>query len=126
MDARELIQRLQASRERMLEAAGATFRVALPTDHAWRTTIEAHRNAEGLLQEAKAFRAILDAAIIGWEGVTAALLLGEEGGDEPLPFSPDARAALLDHRQDIADQIVILIADAMRTRRKQRETQAKN
>lgn len=126
MEAQDLIARLLASRQRTVEAAGATFTVTLPTDHAWRTTIEAHRNSEGVLQEARAFRAILDAAISGWSGVTTRHLLADAETAEPVPFTPALRSVLLDHRQDIADEIVVGLAAQMRARRVQREDAAKN
>lgn len=125
MDSKELAERLRASRRGTVQAAGATFEVTLPTDHAYRVLIESHRSPDRQLQEAKAYRAVLEEAITGWQGVTVGHVL-PEGGDEPLPFTPENRALLLDHDQELIDLLTLEIWRLMKTRREARESARKN
>jgi hypothetical protein len=116
---------LEAARRCTAQAAGATFYLQLPTDHAWRVTLERHRDADGRLLEARAFRALVESSVTGWEEVTAALFM-PEGDAEPLAFSAEALALLLEHRQDITDALTLTLGAAVAERRKAREQLAKN
>lgn len=121
----DLIARLEAARSVQIEAAGASFSVRLPTDHAWRALVQRHADAHGRLLEAEAFRALLDEALVGWSGVTERLV-DPAAGETPLAFDAQARRALLDHRQDVADEIAVAVALKLRERREAREAAAKN
>lgn len=101
------------------------FRIRLPADHVWRVALESNRDTEGRVIEAQAFRVILNTALIGWEGVTTRDLM-PDAACEPLPFSPEARALLLDNRQDIADVLTVHIGAKLRERREAREAAQKN
>jgi hypothetical protein len=125
MELNHLRAALEAAREFSAEAAGCRFNLRLPTDHAWRVTLEQHRDAAGQLLEARAFRALLEQAIRGWEGVTATLFV-PDGGAEPVAYSPEALALLLEHRQDIADVLTLAMGARVAERRKAREALAKN
>lgn len=128
MDLSNLVARLEAARQAEVEADGASFRLRLPNDHTWRVTLERHRDVTGQLQEAAAFRDILNQALIGWQGVTTGHLGVAEAGAAPevLPFSAEARNLLLDHRQDIADALTIGLATKIADLRAAREAAAKN
>lgn len=125
MDAAAFKAQLDAARGFTAEAGGASFRLRLPTEHAWRLALEQHRDDRGRLLEARAFRAVLDAALVGWEGVTGRTVSPAAPAD-PLPFSPDARALLLDHRQDIADELAVALGLELSRRRAAREDAEKN
>lgn len=125
MDLAQLRAALDAARRFTAEAAGATFELQLPTDHAWRVTLERHRGDDGRLLEAQAFRALLEQSVTGWSGVSAALFT-PDGGDAPVPHSAEALALLLEHRQDIADALTLAMGAQVAARRKAREQLAKN
>jgi len=116
---------IEAAHQAEAQAAGATFKLRLPSEHTWRVMIEGHRDSEGRVLEALAFRSVLNSAVIGWEGVKTTHIL-PEAPDEALPFTPAARSELLDARQDIADEITIALALKMRERREKREAARKN
>lgn len=116
---------LEAARQIEAVLGGGTYRLRMPTDHAWRVALEAHRDADGRVIESRAFRAILNTALVGWEGVTTADLL-PEAEPAPLPYSDEARALLLDNRQDIADALTVHIGMKLRERREAREAARKN
>lgn len=115
--------RLEAARAFEHVVGGVAFRLRLPTEHAWRLALESHRDAHGRLLEAKALRAVLDEAVVGWQGATEALL-GE--GETALEFSAEARTLLLDHRQDLADELAVALGVRLAERRAAREATRKN
>lgn len=125
MDLADFRARLEAARAFEAEVEGAKFRLRLPTEHAFRTTLEAHRDSAGRLLEAEAFRAVLDTALVGWDGVKTTHI-DAEAAEAPLPFSADTRALLLDHRQDIADQLSTACWVRRVDRRAKREEALKN
>lgn len=123
MDVAAFKARLDAARAFDHVAGEITFRLRLPTEHAWRLALESHRDPHGRLLEAKALRGVLDEAVVGWEGVTGAVF-GE--GDAAIAFSAEARALLLDHRQDLADELAVALGLRLAERRAAREAAAKN
>lgn len=125
MDVSAFKAQLDAARSFTAEAGGAVFRLRLPTEHAWRLALERNRDPQGRVLEAQAFRALLDAALVGWESVTFATV-SPASPAEPLPFSADARGLLLDHRQDIADELAVALGLEIVRRREAREAVAKN
>lgn len=116
---------LEASRQFVAEAAGATFTLRLPTDHVWRVTLESHRDAHGHLMEAQAFRGILIVSVVGWSGVTADMIL-PLAEKSPIPHSAEALRLLFDNRQDIADELMVQVAAKLRERRVALEAARKN
>lgn len=125
MEFATLQAQIRASRQAAIEAAGASFNLQLPSDHAWRVTLEANRDEIGRLQAALAAHQILSTAITGWSGVTARHLLAD-GPDDPVDFSPGARAELLDARPDIADELMAEIGRRLKDRRDKRDAARKN
>ena len=120
MDLTTLQAQIRASRQFTAKVDGVTFNIELPSDHAWRITIETNCDAEGRLVGSRASRATLLATITGWEGLTERHLLSSAPAD-PLPFSPAARSELLDTRQDIADDLMIQIGVKLAERREARD-----
>jgi len=125
MDFAAFKAQLEATRSFEAEVAGARFRLRLPSQHAWRRELEQHRDEHGRLLEARAFRAVLDAALVGWAGVTAALI-DPAAASDAVPFSADARTLLLDCRQDIADALIVALGNRLADARQAREAAAKN
>lgn len=107
------------------EIAGARFTLQLPTEHAFRRLVEANRDAHGQLLEAQAFRALLDTSLVAWAGVTWRHL-DPDGDAQPMPFDAETRQLLLEHRQDIADRLMLAIGARMAERRAKREAGGKN
>lgn len=116
---------LDAARRITVPVGEKKFHLIAPTDHAWRCAVEANRDGAGRVMEAKAFRGLLDTALVGWESVTTADIAVDVAA-EPLPFSPENAALLLDHRQDIADELTLELGVRMAERRTKRESARKN
>lgn len=125
MDLVTLQAQIRAARQIFVEHDGARFALELPTEHTWRTVAETHRDGDGRVLHTRAARAVLQEAIIGWEGLTAQHLFAEAPAD-PLPFSAAARSELLDARQDIADELIAAVGAKLAARREKRETARKN
>jgi len=125
MDFSSLKALLDAARSFEVEVDGARFKLMLPTDYACRVAIENHRNAAGDVVGSKSAREILDAAVVGWDGVKTSHFSPEMDG-EAMPFSVPARTVLLDVRVDIADQLTNEIAERIEQRRARMEAARKN
>jgi hypothetical protein len=125
MDFAELKAKLDRSREFELQIEGVKFRLRLPTDHHWRVITEQNTDASGRVARQAVSRVLLDAAVTGWEGLTAEHLL-KGGGADAVAFSADTRAALLDERQDLADELVLELIRRLNQRRKEMGDARKN
>lgn len=125
MDFGTLQAQIRASRQITAKADGATFTIELPSDHAWRITLEANRDEAGRLLQAQVTDATLSMAITGWADLTERYLLPEAPA-ESLPFSAAARSELLDARQDIADQLIAKIISELAERQAKRDAARKN
>lgn len=125
MNVTDLAVQLEAARQMEVAAGGVTFKVRLPSDHALKVAYQGSRDARGVPVEATAMRQVLDGAVVGWEGLKASHLL-ESAGDEPVPFSAQARFLLLETREDLADELTIAISVRMRARRDELEAARKN
>jgi hypothetical protein len=125
MDLAELKQKLDRSREIEASVQGAKFRLKLPSEHAWRLATEEHSDTAGNVKRQRVSRALVESSLVGWEGVKAEHFM-KGGGEDAMPFSPDACAVLLDERQDIADELVMLLVKRLNERRKDVEQARKN
>lgn len=125
MDFADLKAKLTKARELEVEADGAKFRLLLPSEHAWRVAVEENRGADGKVRQQRVSRALLESALLGWEGVSAGHLLAGGGADE-VKFSPEARGILLDERQDIADELTLKLVKRLNERRAELESARKN
>jgi len=125
MDIASFKAKLDGARAFECAAGGFTFRLRMPTPHAWRLAIERHVREGGMLEHARAMRSVLDVALVGWEGVTWSAVMPDAPAD-PLPFSAEARALLLDERQDLADALATAIGIELHRRREALEAVRKN
>jgi len=125
MDFATLKAAIEAARSVEVEAFGARFKVLLPSNYTCRVAIETHLDAQGRVVGARSSRAILDAAVTGWDGVTASHFM-PEAGDDPVAFTKAALTELLDLRLDISDRLTAGIADKLDERRQRMEAARKN
>lgn len=121
----DIISALDASRRFEADSAGARFTLQLPSEHAWRVAMQSHRDAQGRTISAKAMRQIAEEATLGWSGVTLGHLV-PDGGAEQVPFSREALALLLEHRQDICDELAVELGRRTSERRERLEGARKN
>jgi hypothetical protein len=129
MDFATLKARIEAGRLTTAPLEGASFRLKVPTDHAWRVALQASMDGDGRVQDAIACRAVVEPAILGWEGVTSAHfgIEIEDGGEAgAVAFSEASRAELLEHRGDLAQQLFLEIARHRAARRERHEAAKKN
>lgn len=125
MDFNALKAQFEASRRLEVPFGAAKYHLVLPSQHAWRVTLEAHRDPHGRLLETRAFRALLNEAVTGWEGVQQRDIM-PEAGEGALPYSAEAAQLLLDCRQDIADALTVALAARLVEQRRAREDGLKN
>ena len=114
-----LAARLRAQRTLLVPVGEAMFTLVLPAPWRWRCAFV--ENKEDPVQ---ALRALLDEALVGWEGVTESYLLGE--GEAALECSGATREMLLDHRVDITSELGEAMAAEFRRRQDAAEAQRKN
>ncbi len=122
----EIRAAIDAARQGVVDVNGARFTLRLPSSHAWRCAAEQHVDAHGRVLEAAAFRGLLDAALVAWDGPKLSWLLPGTADDKPLDFSADARALLLDTRQDIADMLTLKLSEFHRDYMARFEANEKN
>lgn len=125
MDLAAIRASLEAARTASVTLPEGSFTLRLPTAHALRLSMERHRGEDGQILFGAASRAVLDQALTGWEGVSAAEV-GPELADEPLAYSLEARGILLDHRQDVADALFRELSARISAREQAREAARKN
>lgn len=125
MDFQALKAQLEASRRLEVEVAGATFTLVIPPEHTWRRLFESNTDAMGRVLLAAAMRAVLAEAIVGWKDLTARHFL-PDAPEEPVAYSPAAKAELLDVCQDISDVLAEEAAKRRRAQRDKREAIRKN
>jgi hypothetical protein len=124
-DLTTLAAQIEASRRFTHSVGARTFALLQPTEHAIRTAQEDTVGAQGVIHHTRSARALLNAALVGWEGVTLADIDPSLGADA-LPFSTAAVPLLLDNNQDIADELGVAILRRNRERALARDNAAKN
>lgn len=122
----ELKLALEASRQRQITLAGATFTLRLPPQHEWRRAAESHRDSHGRVMETVAFRELLEKSIVMWANVPAAWLDESLTDKGLLDFGAETKTLLLDARQDIADRLTIALAEFRSERDQKFEALEKN
>lgn len=133
MDLKDLQQRALAARELAHTIGAITYRLRVPTQH--EVLLAAQRcgatqaKADGaslLIMQ----RAVLEQAVIGWDGVRVrhVLPLDQAGGeaDSPLPWEPGAVPLLLDARPADAQALADLVTLRMAERAAAVEADSKN
>ena len=112
------------------EHGTATFHIRLPTPGEQRLLagpfFEGNRIPDGKL--AAFNRALAEAVVVGWNGVTSRDLLPDlpEGSDAPLGFSQTALRLVLDNRTDWQDELLQVAVAEKRRREEALEADRKN
>ncbi len=125
MDFATLKAQLDAARMFEVQLDGATFKLKLPTAHAWRVIFQKAINTDGKVIHALACHGLCEASVIGWAGVTVGHFRSEPA-TEPLEFSPDARRELLESRPDLADEMFTAISERFVASESKLEAERKN
>src|SRR5262245_28820736 len=125
MDLAELKAKIAAARYKEVDINGSTYCLSIPHDHAWRCEIERHVDKDLRVLQAAAFRAVLRMALTDWRNVKTTDIQPDLP-EEPLPFSTDARELLLDHRQDITDELTRVIGQYIIDQRERHQAEIKN
>jgi hypothetical protein len=124
MELSAILEQIERERRVEIPAGGATFQVKLPSEYAWRVAIESHTDAAGRTQFAAVSRVVLEAAVVGWSGVTARHF--GLSNDEAVACSAQALLSLLEWRSDISDDLITEISRLRRERAAKFEAAQKN
>lgn len=125
MDYEKAKAQIEASRRLEHTVDGVTFQVTLPTSYAVRVFLDAHRDVYGRRDFVRSARDVVNAAVIGWTGLTLRHFI-PEGPPETVDFSPEARTDLIETRQDIADVLSDWILSRCAERNEKLEAAVKN
>jgi hypothetical protein len=109
------------AREYTHELGPRTYTLRVPTAYEWRRIMVGNA-ADAVAAQ----RALLEDAVIGWEGVTAADLFPGEAEPEPAAFDRLALACLLDNNLAESDALAQRLIGAYNERRARIEATAKN
>lgn len=129
MDLQTLRDKALAAREVTHTVGDVTYRLRLPTPH--EVLLAAHRTGVVGQPAGAAYlvlmRAVLEAAVIGWQGLRVAHVLPDEAdGQTPLAWEVGAVAVVLDARPDDAQQLADAMSAGMSKRAAALEAAAKN
>lgn len=129
MDLQTLRDKALAAREITHALGDVTYRLRLPTPH--EVLLAAHRTGVVGQPAGAAYmvlmRAVLDAAIIGWQGLRVLHVLPDEAdGQAPLAWEPGAVEVLLDARPADARALADVMSERMAQRAAALEAAAKN
>lgn len=128
MDLATLQQRALAAREITHTLGEIEYRLRLPTGH--EVLLAAHRT--GVVGQATGaaylvlMRAVLEGALIGWQGLRVRHVLPADGDNAPLPYEPGAVATVLDARPVDAQALGDVLAERMAQRAAALEADRKN
>lgn len=129
MDLQTLRDKALAAREITHTLGDVTYRLRLPTPH--EVLLAAHRTGVVGQPAGAAYmvlmRAVLEAAVIGWQGLRVLHVLpDEEGAQAPLAWEPGAVAVVLDSRPADARALGDFMSDSMAQRAAALEAATKN
>lgn len=129
MDLQTLQAKALAAREIAHTLGDITYRLRLPTPH--EVLLAAHRTGVVGQPAGAAYmvlmRAVLEAAVIGWQGLRVAHVLPDEAdGQGPLAWAAGAVAVVLDARPADAKALADFMSDSMAQRAAAFEAAAKN
>lgn len=107
MDFAAIKRKAEAAREFQVVAGGLRFTLRLPTQHeveveAARVRLHAGDADPAMLVRLR--RALVERAVVAWEGVTADHL-APGGGTDAVDISPAAVALLMDAQADVTEQL---------------------
>jgi len=147
MDPKELARQLAAARRFDVEHRGAVFHLCLPSEQQLRRIYRTHipeppEPADGAAAAPAADsspgpaldfgtldalqRDTVLAAMVGWEGVTDSLVLGEAASGEAVAFDAALAEEWLLADAPLADKLSLEVWGRVRRRREAREADAKN
>lgn len=132
-DIADLTRKALAAREFTVPVGAASFTLRLPTEHEKRV---ASLRARGVVKvgerpnEDPAFnevvlRALLEAAVVQWSGITADML-APGGGTEAVDVVPGAAALLLDNQPETAQALTLAFIYRMADREQHAQELEKN
>ena len=133
MDLQTLQQRALAARELSHTIGGITYRLRVPTRH--EVLLAAQRSGAMQVAGDRAAllvtqRAVLESAVIGWQGARVRHVLpadqAQGEADAPLAWEPGAVPLLLDAQPEAAQELADLINQRMAQRTAAVEADAKN
>lgn len=130
MDWADVARRANAARELSHAIDGRSFRLRLPTQEQVRILVLQHGTpgtaSDAELAEWLRFgRELLEAALVGWDGVTLADIL--EGADaDPVEWDAAGVPLLLDAQPDWSTELQRVVNEAMVARRERIEAARKN
>lgn len=127
-DIADLTRKALAAREFTVPVGAASFTLRLPTEHEKRV---ASLRARGSTTEADpafadvVIRALLEAAVVRWSGVTADML-APGGGTEAVDVVPGAAALLLDNQPETAQALTLAFIERSAAREQHAQELEKN
>jgi len=128
MDLATLQQRALAAREITHTLGEIEYRLRLPTAH--EALLAAHRTGVVGQPAGTAYlvlmRSVLEAAVIGWQGLRVRHVLPDSGDDTPLAYEAGAVPTVLDARPADAQALADVLAERMAQRAAALEADAKN
>lgn len=101
-----LLAKSAAARAFDVQYEGRTYKCRLPTPFEQRRTTHQFVKDDRSIDFLGFERALVDAAVLGWEGVTERDFLPESETDAAVEFSAAALKALLDLRLDVLDALL--------------------
>ena len=128
MDFNDLKRKAEAAREFGVRVRHMGFTLRLPTPHQVQLEVARARVHEGSADAAlllRVRRALMEQAVVAWDGVTEADL-APGGGPDAAPVSPEAVGLLLDHDEGAAAALYAAYVERRHARNAVQEAAEKN
>lgn len=127
-DIADLQRKANAAREFVVRVGAASYTLRLPTDHEKRLVVLRARGEQAGADPASTeviIRALLESALVRWDGVTCAML-APGAGPEPAELLPGAAALLLDHQPETAQALALEFIERSAQRQQHAQAAEKN
>jgi hypothetical protein len=127
-DIADLQRKAQAAREFQVVVGACTFTLRLPTEHEKRIAVLRARgglDAEDPAGTEVLIRALVEAALVRWDGVTCDML-APGAGSEPAELLPGAAALLLDNQPEAARALALEFIERSAQRQQHAQAAEKN
>jgi hypothetical protein len=127
-DIADLQRKAQAAREFTVKVGAAAYTLRLPTEHEKRLAVLRARGAldgEDPASTEVIIRALVEAALVRWDGVTCAML-APGAGPEPAELLPGAAALLLDNQPETAHALALEFIERSAQRQQHAQAAEKN
>ena len=128
MDLADIRRKALAAREFVVQEAGSSYTLRLPTAHDIEVEVIRSRLHDGEVDPAQLTvirRRLLERALVAWSGV-ACERLAAGAGAEPADVSTEAAAFLLDAEPDLAQRLDAEFVERLAARRQTQGTAEKN